>query len=57
MVMIGYWGVGLGGAVLFAFALGLGGPGIWLGITLAFAFAVALLATRFWGVLARMHAD
>ena len=41
--MIGYWGVGLGGAVLFAFGLGLGGTGIWLGITLAFVFAVILL--------------
>jgi MATE family multidrug resistance protein len=51
MVMIGYWGVGLGGATLFAFALGFGGPGIWLGIMLAFMFAVTLLATRFVRVL------
>jgi MATE family multidrug resistance protein len=57
MVMIGYWGVGLGGAVLFAFGLGLGGSGIWLGIMLAFVFAVALLATRFCGVVARLHSD
>jgi MATE family multidrug resistance protein len=47
LVMLGYWGVGLGGAGLFGFALGLGGTGIWLGITLAFVFAVCLLATRF----------
>jgi MATE family multidrug resistance protein len=47
LVMLGYWGVGLGGACLFGFALGLGGTGIWLGITLAFVFAVCLLATRF----------
>jgi MATE family multidrug resistance protein len=56
LVMIGYWGVGLGGAVLFAFGLGFGGPGIWLGITLAFAFAVTLLATRFASVWARLRA-
>jgi multidrug resistance protein, MATE family len=56
LVMIGYWGVGLGGAVLFAFPLGFGGPGIWAGITLAFAFAVTLLATRFSGVLGRLRA-
>ncbi len=55
MVMIGYWGVGLGGAVLFAFGLGLGGPGIWLGMTLAFMFAVTLLATRFASVWARLR--
>lgn len=54
--MIGYWGVGLGGAVLFAFGLGLGGTGIWLGITLAFVFAVILLTTRFSRVLARLRA-
>jgi len=47
LVMLGYWGVGLGGAGLFAFALGLGGTGIWIGIVLAFVFAVVLLATRF----------
>jgi len=47
LVMIGYWGVGLGGATLFAFGLGFGSAGIWLGITLAFVFAVTLLATRF----------
>jgi MATE family multidrug resistance protein len=52
-VMLGYWGVGLGGAVLFAFFLGFGGSGIWIGITLAFAFAVTLLAVRFSYVFAR----
>ena len=57
LVMIGYWGVGLGGAVLFAFGLGLGGSGIWLGIMLAFVFAVTLLATRFRSLMARLHGD
>jgi multidrug resistance protein, MATE family len=55
LVMIGYWGVGLGGASLFAFGLGLGGIGIWLGITLAFVFAVTLLTTRFLRVLAQLR--
>jgi MATE family multidrug resistance protein len=55
LVMLGYWGVGLGGAVLFAFGLGLGGTGIWLGIALAFVFAVILLATRFSRVLAQLR--
>jgi Na+-driven multidrug efflux pump len=40
LIMLGYWGVGFGGAVLFAF--GLGGTVIWMGIMLAFVFAVAL---------------
>ncbi len=47
LVILGYWGVGLGGAGLFAFVLGFGGRGIWMGITLAFLFAVVLMATRF----------
>ncbi len=55
LVMLGYWGVGLGGAGLFGFALGLGGTGIWLGITLAFVFAVVLLATRFTRAFARLR--
>jgi MATE family multidrug resistance protein len=53
IVMFIYWGLGLGGALLFAFGLGLGGTGIWLGITLAFVSAVGLLATRFRAMLSR----
>ena len=53
IVMFIYWGLGLGGAILFAFGLGLGGTGIWLGITLAFVSAVGLLATRFRAMLSR----
>jgi len=53
LVMLGYWGVGLGGAALLAFAFGLGGAGIWMGIVLAFGFAVVLLAAR----LARAFGD
>jgi multidrug resistance protein, MATE family len=53
LVMLCYWGFGLGGAVLFGFALGFGGTGIWIGITSAFAVAALLLATRFRRVLSR----
>jgi Na+-driven multidrug efflux pump len=49
--------VGLGGAVLFAFVLGLGGTGIWIGITLAFVFAVVLLAVRCVHVFAQFGRD
>lgn len=56
LVMIGYWGVGLGGAALFGFAFGLGGTGIWIGITLAFVFAVGLLTHRFLRVVPRLGA-
>ena len=30
LVMLGYWGVGLGGCALLAFVFGLGGAGIWM---------------------------
>jgi MATE family multidrug resistance protein len=53
LVMLGYWGVGLGGAILLAFGFSLGGTGIWIGISMAFVFAVALLAVRFRRVFAR----
>lgn len=53
LVMLAYWGIGLGGAILFAFVLGFGPSGIWIGITLAFAFAVTLMATRFRRALAK----
>jgi MATE family multidrug resistance protein len=56
IVMFVYWGIGVGGAVLFAFVLGFGGTGIWMGITLAFASSVILMATRFRRALARVGA-
>lgn len=56
LVMLGYWGIGLGGAVLLAFMFGLGGAGIWIGITLAFAFSVMLLAVKFWHAIFRSGA-
>jgi multidrug resistance protein, MATE family len=46
LVMLGYWGVGLGGATVFAFVLPLGGNGIWLGMTLGFLFALLIVQFR-----------
>jgi len=57
LIMLGYWGVGLGGAVLFAVAFGLGGNGIWMGIMLAFVFAVGLLTPRLSRAFARFRRD
>lgn len=55
LVMLGYWGVGLGGCALLAFAFGLGGAGIWIGIVLAFAFALVLLTVRLRHALAQLR--
>jgi len=54
LIMLGYWGVGLGGCALLAFAFGLGGAGVWLGIVLAFVFAVVLLTVRLRNALAQL---
>ena len=45
-VMLGYWGVGLGGAAVLAFLLPLGRNGIWLGMTLGFLFALLIVLFR-----------
>lgn len=57
LVMLGYWGIGLGSSVLLGFVLGFGGRGIWMGITLAFVFAVGLLAIRFGRALAHIKSS
>ena len=57
LVMLGYWGVGLGGCTLLAFVFGLGGAGIWIGIVLAFAFAVTLLAVRLWRASVKLASE
>ena len=46
LVMLGYWGVGLGGAAVFAFVLPLGSNGIWLGMTPGFLFALLIVQFR-----------
>ena len=47
VALVGYWGVGFGTAVLFAFRLGWGGVGVWLGLA-AGLFAVSALLLWRW---------
>lgn len=49
----GYWGVGLGSAVLLGFGVGLAGPGIWIGLALGLGTVGLLLTVRFWRLLRR----
>lgn len=51
--LIGYWVVGLGTALLFGFALGLGGVGVWIGLAAGLA-CVALLMMARWMRRARL---
>lgn len=50
---LGYWVVGFGTAVLFAFRLGLGGEGVWIGLAAGLATAAALLVGR-WSLRERL---
>jgi multidrug resistance protein, MATE family len=45
--LLSYWFVGMGGGVLMAFPLGLGGRGLWFGLMLGLAVAATLLTLRF----------
>ncbi len=42
----GYWGIGLGTAVLFAFHLGWGGVGVWIGLATGLAAVAVLMMAR-----------
>jgi MATE family multidrug resistance protein len=42
----GYWGVGLGTAILFAFHFGWGGVGVWIGLATGLASVSVLMMTR-----------
>ena len=44
---VGYWIFGIGGACVFCFVLGLGGPGLWWGLALGLAMTALLLLWRF----------
>ena len=44
---IGYWVFGIGGACLFCFGFGLGGPGLWWGLAMGLAVTALLLVWRF----------
>ena len=46
MALVGYWVVGFGSALLFAFPMGLGGAGVWAGLALSLFVVWALLAVR-----------
>lgn len=47
MAILGYWGIGTGSALLFAFVLDLGGAGLWYGLILGLASVAVLLTARF----------
>lgn len=48
LASVSYWIIGLPGAYLMAFPLGLGAVGLWLGLTLGLAAAAVSLSWRFW---------
>ena len=52
MALAGYWGVGLTGSIVLAFAFDLRGVGVWLGLALGLG-TVAVLLTWRWIVLSR----
>ncbi|MEQ8399135.1 MATE family efflux transporter [Thalassobaculum sp.] len=54
IAIVGYWVFGIGGAVVLAFPLGLGGVGVWGGLALGLAVVWAALAWRFRIVSRRM---
>ncbi|MBA2934953.1 MATE family efflux transporter [Sphingomonas sp. CGMCC 1.13654] len=43
---LGYWVIGFGTAILFAFHLGWGGVGVWIGLAAGLATAAVLMMTR-----------
>ena len=47
IAIVGYWVFGIGGAVVLAFPLGLGGVGVWGGLALGLAVVWAALVLRF----------
>ncbi|MEU8896410.1 MATE family efflux transporter [Nocardia sp. NPDC048505] len=49
--LIGYWGVGLPAALLFAFPLGLGAAGVWWGLTAGLATTAVLMLRRYFTLL------
>jgi MATE family multidrug resistance protein len=46
LAAFGYWGIGFGGAWLFAFPLGYGAVGMWWGLALGLGAVAALLTAR-----------
>lgn len=54
IALIGYWPVGIGSALLFAFPMGFGGAGVWSGLALGLFVVWAALAARFRHVAGRL---
>jgi len=54
IALIGYWPIGVGAAVLFAFPMGYGGAGVWSGLLLGLFVVWAALAVRFRHVAGRL---
>ncbi|MBC7301791.1 MAG: MATE family efflux transporter [Nocardia sp.] len=51
--LVGYWGVGLPSALLFAFPLHLGAAGVWWGLTAGLATTAALMLRKYFALLDR----
>ncbi len=49
--LVGYWGVGLPAALLFAFPLHLGAAGVWWGLTAGLATTAALMLRKYFALL------
>ncbi|MFC4375576.1 MATE family efflux transporter [Nocardia halotolerans] len=49
--LVGYWGVGLPAALLFAFPLNLGAAGVWWGLTAGLATTAALMLRKYFSLL------
>jgi multidrug resistance protein, MATE family len=47
IALVGYWGFGIGSAVLLAFPLDLGGRGVWMGLAIGLAVVWVALVVRF----------
>ncbi|MGW5455047.1 MATE family efflux transporter [Nocardia sp. NPDC003979] len=49
--LVGYWGVGIPAALLFAFPLHLGAAGVWWGLTAGLATTAALMLRKYFSLL------
>ena len=47
IAFIGYWLLGVGGGVLLAYQLNVGGPGVWWGLAIGLAASGSMLLLRF----------
>ncbi|MCR9070930.1 MAG: MATE family efflux transporter [Alphaproteobacteria bacterium] len=55
IALIGYWPMGIGAALLFAFPLGFGGAGVWAGLALGLFAVWGMLALRLRRVAGRFR--